>query len=110
VPPNNLLTWWIRRKAVAESPELFRLKGANDCYTADINSNALQTEQCFGLSGLRPIQPRFNRIEAGLPRTKASLQSQYSSSTFINTDIRILLQTLFKLKVKLIQSVFNLTS
>jgi hypothetical protein len=34
--------------------------------------NALQTEQSFGLSGLHPIQPRFSRIEAGLPRTKAS--------------------------------------
>jgi hypothetical protein len=39
-------------------------------------------EQSIGLSGLRPIQPRFNRIESGLPRTKASLQSQNSSSTF----------------------------
>jgi hypothetical protein len=26
------------------------------------------------LSGLHPMQPRFNRIEAGLPRTKVSLQ------------------------------------
>jgi hypothetical protein len=34
--------------------------------------NALQTEQSFGLSGLRPIQPRFSTIEAGLPRTLAS--------------------------------------
>jgi hypothetical protein len=32
--------------------------------------------------GSPPIQPRFNRIEADLPRMKASLQSQYSSSTF----------------------------
>jgi hypothetical protein len=32
-------------------------------------------EQPIGLSGHRPIQPRFNRIEVGLPRTKASLQS-----------------------------------
>jgi hypothetical protein len=31
-------------------------------------------EQPIGLSGLRLMQPRFNRIEAGLPRTKASLQ------------------------------------
>jgi hypothetical protein len=67
---------------VAELPELFRLKCANDRYTADTNLNALQTEQSFGLSDLRPIQPLFNRIEAGLPRTKVSLQSQYSSSTF----------------------------
>jgi hypothetical protein len=52
---------------VAEPSELFRLKCANDRYTADIN--ALQTEQSFGLSGLRPIQPQFNWIEAGLPRT-----------------------------------------
>jgi hypothetical protein len=65
---------------VAEPPELFRLKGANDCYAAVIN--ALQPEQSIGLSGLRPIQPRFNRIEAGLPRMRASLQSQNSSSTF----------------------------
>jgi hypothetical protein len=66
---------------VAELPELFRLKCANDRYTADTNSYALQTEQSFGLSSLRPIQPRFNRIEAGLPRAKASLEYQYSSST-----------------------------
>jgi hypothetical protein len=39
-------------------------------------------EQSIGLSGLRPIQPRFNRIEEGLSPTKASLQSQNSSSTF----------------------------
>jgi hypothetical protein len=40
------------------------------------------SEQPIGLSGHRPIQPRFNRIEVGLPRTKASLQSHHSSPTF----------------------------
>jgi hypothetical protein len=45
-------------------------------------------EQPIGLSGLRPIQPRFNRIEAGLPRTKASLQSHHSSPTFNSHNIK----------------------
>jgi hypothetical protein len=58
--------------AVAEPVELFRLKCAIDRRTNCSQLNALQTEQSFGLSGLRPIQPRFSRIEAGLPRTKAS--------------------------------------
>jgi hypothetical protein len=43
-------------------------------------------EQPIGLSGLRLMQPRFNRIEAGLPRTKASLQSHNSSPTFNPQD------------------------
>jgi hypothetical protein len=49
-----------------------------------IRLNALQTEQPMGLSGLRPIQPWFNGIEAGLPRTNLSLQSQYSSFRYAN--------------------------
>jgi hypothetical protein len=44
--------------------------------------HTLQTEQPIGLSGLRPMQPWFNRIEEGLARTKASLQSYNSSPTF----------------------------
>jgi hypothetical protein len=66
---------------VAKPPELSRFK----CVIIAIQPillNALQTEQPIGLSGLRPIQPRFNRIEAGLPRTKVSLQSQHTSVTF----------------------------
>jgi hypothetical protein len=64
-------------------------------------------EQSIGLSSLRPIQPRFNRIEAGLPRTKANLQSQNSISTFNlqsfihhykpGSNISKLIQTVFKL-------------
>jgi hypothetical protein len=34
------------------------------------------------------MQPRFNRIEAGLPRTKASLQSYNSSLTFNSQKIK----------------------
>jgi hypothetical protein len=60
---------------VAEPPELFQL-------------NALETEQPIGLSGIRPMQPRFNRIEAGLPRTKASLQAHNSSSIFNSQHIK----------------------
>jgi hypothetical protein len=39
-------------------------------------------EQPIGVSGHRPIQPRLHRIEVGLPRTKAGLQSHHSSPTF----------------------------
>jgi hypothetical protein len=46
-------------------------------------------EQPIGLSGLRPMQPRFNRIEAGLPRTKVSLQSHNNSPTFSSQNIII---------------------
>jgi hypothetical protein len=46
-------------------------------------------EQTIGLSGLRPMQPWFNRIETGLPRTKASLQSHNSSPTFNSQNIII---------------------
>jgi hypothetical protein len=56
---------------VAEPLELFRLKCVIDRRTIRNQLNALQTEQSFGLSGLRPIQPRFSRIEAGSSRTKA---------------------------------------
>jgi hypothetical protein len=59
---------------VAEPPELFHLKCASHRY--------IQPEQLIGLSGLRLMQPRFNRIEAGLPRTKASLQPHNCSLTF----------------------------
>jgi hypothetical protein len=71
-----------------------------------ILTQAPQTEQSVGLSGLRPIQPRFNRIEAGLPRTKASLQSQYSSSLLIYTYANII-ANLVKLKVYLYKQCLN---
>jgi hypothetical protein len=45
-------------------------------------------EQPIGLSGLRPMQPWFNKIEAGLTRTKASLQSHNSSPTFNSQNIK----------------------
>jgi hypothetical protein len=45
-------------------------------------------EQPIGLSGLRPMQPRFNRIEVGLPHMKASLQSYNSSPTFNSPKIK----------------------
>jgi hypothetical protein len=66
-------------------------------------------EQSIGLSGLRPIQPWFNRIEAGLPRTKASLQSQNSSSTFNLQIFKHYYKPGSNLS-KLIQTVFKLTS
>jgi hypothetical protein len=34
------------------------------------------------------MQPRFNRIEAGLPRTKANLQSHNSSPIFNSENIK----------------------
>jgi hypothetical protein len=66
-------------------------------------------EQSIGLSGLCPIQPRFNRIEAGLPRTKASLPSQNSSSTFNLQTFKHYYKPDSNLS-KLIQTVFKLTS
>jgi hypothetical protein len=39
-------------------------------------------EQLIGMSGHRLIQPWLYKIEVGLPRTKASLQSHNSSPTF----------------------------
>jgi hypothetical protein len=56
------------------------------------------------------MQPRFNRIEARLPRTKASLQPQYSSSTFNLQICKYHYKPCSKLKVKLIQTVFKPTS
>jgi hypothetical protein len=54
----------------------------------------------------RLIQPRFNRIEAGLPRTKASLQSQNSSSTFNLQSFKHYYKPGPNIS-KLIQTVFN---
>jgi hypothetical protein len=73
---------------VAEPPELFRLKHASHRYTGDPNSMHFKRKQPIGLSGLRPMQPRFNRIETGLPRTKASLQPHNSSPTFNSQKIK----------------------
>jgi hypothetical protein len=56
---------------VAEPPELFRFKYA-DHRNRWQSLDALQTEQLIGLSGHRPIQPRLQRIDVDLPRTKAS--------------------------------------
>jgi hypothetical protein len=58
-------------------------------------------EQPIGLSGLRLIQPRFNRIEAGLPRTTASLQSQHSSLNFNFQKHKHYYKPFFKLNVKI---------
>jgi hypothetical protein len=63
----------------------------------------------MGLSGLRPIQPWFNRIEAGLPRTKVSLESQNNSLTF-NLQVFIHYYKPGSNLSKLIQLAFKLTS
>jgi hypothetical protein len=61
-----------RDKPVAELSKLFWFKRTRHCLSRRQNLSALQTEQLIGLSGLRPIQPRLDRIDVGLPRTKAS--------------------------------------
>jgi hypothetical protein len=66
-------------------------------------------EQPIGLLGLRPMQPRFNRIEAGLPRMKASLQSHNSSPTFNPQHIKHYYKP-FQIYGKLIQTLFETTS
>jgi hypothetical protein len=85
----------LKFKNVAEPVELFRLKCAIDRRTNSYQLNALQTEQSFGLSGLRPIQPRFSRIEAGLSRTKASSHHRIAHQNLIYIK-HTLLQTSFK--------------
>jgi hypothetical protein len=55
------------------------------------------------------MQPRFNRIEAGLPRTKASIQSHHSSPTFNLQKLKHYYK-LFQLKVNLYKHCFQTTS
>jgi hypothetical protein len=64
-------------------------------------------EQPIGLSDLHPMQPRFNRIEAGLPRTKASLQSHNSSPTFNPQHIKHYYKAVSKLKVIYTDNISN---
>jgi hypothetical protein len=59
--------------------------------------------------GLRPMQPWFNRTEAGLPRTKAGLQSHNSSPTFNPQHIKHYYKP-FQTYRKLIQTLFETTS
>jgi hypothetical protein len=55
---------------------------------------------------IQPIQPRFNRIEAGLSRTNASIQSHYSSPT-LNLQKLKLYYKLFQALSKLIQTLLK---
>jgi hypothetical protein len=63
----------LRSPFVAEPPKLFRLKCASHRYTANTNSTHFKWNNSLVCRVSAPMQPRFNRIEAGLPRTKASL-------------------------------------
>jgi hypothetical protein len=66
---------------MTEPLELFRFKCANHRYTADNNSAHFKRNNPL-VCRVSARYNQFNRIEAGLPHTKVSLQSQYSPSTF----------------------------
>jgi hypothetical protein len=72
---------------VAEPPELFRLKCASHRCPADTNLTHFKRAKA---SLPRAIQPRYNRIEVGLPHSTAHQLLIYRNT---NTIITSLFQT-----------------